>query len=229
MPRTTSTAPGISVPMIRPPLASPATPGASRGHPDAGPVADHDDDRGPDAAGRQVRVDHVGERAGDERRAGSGSRRSSSRTGTRPRGSPSASRSLADPVVDAALPARRQLGRDQRGRQQEHDRRDDVQEDAPARRRPWSVRRAGWRPNSWSSGRARSTRCKRRLEAWRLGRARGADGAAEEPAVLIRTPRPDIAVRGLAVPVRTQPSTACSSRVHLQENHLDAAPGTHDD
>ena len=44
MPRMTSSAPGIRVPMIRPPLASPATAlGAPGGHPDAGPVADHDD------------------------------------------------------------------------------------------------------------------------------------------------------------------------------------------
>ena len=54
-----------------------------------------------------------------------------------------------DPVVDAALPARGELGRDQRGRQQEDDGRHEVQEDAGqavdghGRRRPQAGHRAG--------------------------------------------------------------------------------------
>ena len=52
-PSMTSSTPGISVPMIRPPLDRPATPLVpARRDADAGPEADHDDQRGPDAAAR---------------------------------------------------------------------------------------------------------------------------------------------------------------------------------
>ncbi len=104
--------------------------GAAGGHPHAGPVADHDDDRGPQAVRRQVRVDHVRERAGHEAEQ-AGVVEDGHRELAPDREEPHRFRdALADPVVDAAAPAGCQLRRDQRGRQQEHDGRHDVEEDA---------------------------------------------------------------------------------------------------
>ena len=123
--------------------------GAARGDPDAGPVDDDDDRRGPHAAAGELGVEHVGERARhepeqarvveDRHRELAPHRQEAHRLGD----------ALRDPVVDAALPARRQLRGDQRGRQQEHDRREQVEEDAGqavdghGRRRPQAGHRAG--------------------------------------------------------------------------------------
>ena len=119
------------------------------------------------------------------------------------------------PVVDAALPARGELRRDQRGRQQEDDRRDQVEEDAGQavdghrRRRPQAGHR-DW----WSSSPARPRRCITALRRPPASRQPATEAPSAGTSAALMTPSPigsrmrPICAARLAI----SPATDCHAR-----------------
>ena len=98
-------------------------------HDHAEPVDGDDHDRGPDAARRQVRGDHVGERGRHERQERRVVEERHRVLVPGGREAHAGRDALGHPAVDPARPAGGELGRDERRRDQEDDRRQHVEED----------------------------------------------------------------------------------------------------
>ena len=123
--------------------------GAARGDPHAGPVHDDDDGCRPHATAGQLGIEDVRERAGHEPEQARVVEDRHRELAPHGQEAHRLRDPLRHPLVDAALPAGRQLGRHQRRRQQEDDGGEEVQEhageavDGHRRRRAQAGHRAG--------------------------------------------------------------------------------------
>lgn len=100
----------------------------ARGDPHAGPVEDHDDDRGVRAAVGEGRIDDVRDGGRDESEQARVVEDRHRELAPHGEESERLRQPLGDPPVHAAVPAGGEFRGDQGSRQQEHDRRDEVEE-----------------------------------------------------------------------------------------------------